>query len=85
MGEIKIMGINLKGIHFHCGSGMHGATGFNRGVELAKKCIKIGRKMGHEMSILDVGGGFPAGKIQSSILNPLNAINNKELKLNVIA
>jgi diaminopimelate decarboxylase len=28
MQEIQQMGVNLKGIHFHCGSGMHGSSSF---------------------------------------------------------
>jgi hypothetical protein len=28
-------------------------------IDLAKKCLKIGREMGHRMEILDIGGGFP--------------------------
>lgn len=80
------MGVNLKGIHFHSGSGMHGSTAFGRGVELARKCITIGRRCGHELSILDVGGGFPAGKIKNHVLNPLNEISScKDMKLRVIA
>jgi diaminopimelate decarboxylase len=32
MEEIKKMGISLKGIHFHCGSGMHGSSAFGKAV-----------------------------------------------------
>jgi diaminopimelate decarboxylase len=34
--KIKNMGINLKGIHFHCGSGHHGSSGFSKGISLAR-------------------------------------------------
>jgi len=47
MKEIKNMGIKLKGIHFHCGSGMHGSSAFGRAVLLARECLKIGREYGH--------------------------------------
>jgi len=52
------MGINLGGIHFHCGSGKKGAD-FGDAVDLARKCIEIGRTLGHKMEIMDVGGGLP--------------------------
>lgn len=55
------MGINISGIHFHCGSGLHGSSGFERAVLAARQCIQIGREYGHEMSIMDIGGGFPLG------------------------
>lgn len=65
------MGINLKGIHFHCGSGLNGSNGFGRAIQLARKCIKIGRKYGHQMHTLDIGGGFPAGDIPESTIEAL--------------
>lgn len=43
MQEIKKLGVNLKGIHFHCGSGMHGSSAFKKAVLLARNCLKIGR------------------------------------------
>jgi diaminopimelate decarboxylase len=43
MKEIKEMGISLKGIHFHCGSGMHGSSAFKKAVFLARECLRIGR------------------------------------------
>lgn len=43
MKEIKDMGITLKGIHFHCGSGMHGSSAFKKAVLLARECLRIGR------------------------------------------
>lgn len=47
MEEIKKLGINIKGIHFHCGSGMHGSSAFKKAVILARTCLKIGREYGH--------------------------------------
>lgn len=39
MKEISEMGINLKGIHFHCGSGQHGSSAFGKAVKLARRCM----------------------------------------------
>jgi diaminopimelate decarboxylase len=39
MNEIKLMNINISGIHFHCGSGHHGSSAFERAVLLARKCM----------------------------------------------
>ena len=36
MAEIAKMGIALKGIHFHCGSGQHGSSGFGKAVQFAR-------------------------------------------------
>lgn len=55
------MGINLHGIHFHCGSGQHGSSAFKQAIDISTACMEIGRKIGHNMEVLDLGGGFPAG------------------------
>ena len=39
MSEISEMGISLKGVHFHCGSGQHGSSGFSKAVTLARSCL----------------------------------------------
>jgi diaminopimelate decarboxylase len=31
------MDINLKGIHFHCGSGMDGSSAFGKAIKLARR------------------------------------------------
>jgi len=43
MKEIQDLGVNIKGIHFHCGSGMHGSSTFGKAVALARQCLAIGR------------------------------------------
>lgn len=68
MKEIKEMGVKLQGIHFHCGSGLHGSNGFRRGVLLARSCLEVGRKYGHKMEIMDVGGGFPSGDLSNNTI-----------------
>jgi len=71
MHEIQEMGIKIKGIHFHCGSGLHGSSAFGRAVLLARRCMEIGRKYGHEMTLMDVGGGFPAGDLNKQTIDAL--------------
>ena len=39
MSEIAEMGVVLKGIHFHCGSGQHGSSGFGKAVMFARTCM----------------------------------------------
>lgn len=82
---IKSMGVNLEGIHFHCGSGQHGSSSFNKAVNLARKCIEIGRKLGHNMETLDVGGGFPGGNLNKATVDALKSTYNDPLGYRVIA
>jgi len=69
--KIKEMGIKLAGVHFHCGSGKNGAKSFDKAINLARNCIKIGRKYGHSMEILDMGGGYPAGDLNPTLITAL--------------
>lgn len=85
MKEIANMGINLKGIHFHCGSGMHGSSGFGRAIKLARRCMEFGRINGHEMHTLDIGGGFPAGDLPQSTIDALKPTMNDPLNYRTIA
>lgn len=57
------MGVSLHGIHFHSGSSANGSNSFQKAVKLAHECMMIGKAMGHPMEILDLGGGFPQGKL----------------------
>jgi len=85
MQEIANKGVILRGIHFHCGSGMHGSSTFGKAVLLARNCMKIGRLYGHQMDILDIGGGFPSGDLPEKTINALKITENDSLGYKVIA
>lgn len=85
MEQIAQMGVILKGIHFHCGSGQHGSSGFGKAVKFARNCIEIGRKYGHEMRILDIGGGFPSGELSEMTIEALKPTKDDPLDYQVIA
>lgn len=85
MHQIQQMGISLKGIHFHCGSGQHGSSAFGKAVTLARKCLEIGRIYDHEMTLLDVGGGFPSGELNEKTVNALKVTENDPLGYRTIA
>lgn len=85
MAEIQQMGVSLQGIHFHCGSGQHGSSGFGKAVKFARRCIEIGREYNHEMKVLDIGGGFPSGEISQRTVDALKPAENDPLNYRVIA
>ena len=85
MHEISNMGVNLKGIHFHCGSGQHGSSAFGKAVKLARECLSIGRLYDHEMNLLDIGGGFPSGSLSPQTIEALKPTKNDPLGYRVIA
>lgn len=79
------MGISLKGIHFHCGSGKDGSLAFKKSINMARACLEVGRKYGHSMEILDLGGGFPAGEVDQNMMDALLLTKNDPLGYKVIA
>lgn len=85
MKMIKDLGVQLGGIHFHCGSGQNGAKNFDEAIELARECIKIGRQVGHSMEIIDIGGGLPAGELDSELLETLRSTKNDPLGYQIIS
>lgn len=54
----KILSLNVIGVSFHVGSGSHDPDAFVSSVDMAKRAFDIGRDLGYDFSILDVGGGF---------------------------
>jgi diaminopimelate decarboxylase len=85
--RIRNMGIKLEGIHFHCGSGQNGSSSFKKAIKTAQLCMELGRKYGHNMETLDLGGGFPAGDLTPSVLSALELTKpeNNALGYRVIA
>ena len=51
---------NMKvvGISFHVGSGSRNPDAFYKAIKHAKEAFDISSKIGHDMKILDIGGGF---------------------------
>jgi len=85
MKEIASMGIRLKGIHFHCGSGHHGSSGFGKAVIFARKCLEIGRLYRHQMDLLDIGGGFPSADLSQKTIDALSVTHKDPLGYEIIA
>lgn len=83
--QIRNMGIKIHGIHFHCGSGPDGSSNFARAIDMAKACIVIGRKHGHHMELLNMGGGYPSGALPKNLVADLSATRNDPLGFEVMA
>ncbi len=83
--ELENLGYKIEGIHFHSGSGVGGSKDFKKGILLARKCIEIGRKYGHPMNIMDIGGGFAAAEINEETLDALRITKNDPLNYKVLA
>ncbi|XP_041356932.1 ornithine decarboxylase-like [Gigantopelta aegis] len=60
--KAKELELNVVGISFHVGSGAEEAEAFAAAVEQAYYVFELGREMGFNFELLDVGGGFPGQK-----------------------
>jgi ornithine decarboxylase len=58
LGKAKELGLSVIGISFHVGSGCYDPCAFADAISLAKKAFSIGKEIGFEFTVLDVGGGF---------------------------
>jgi len=83
---IKNMGVNLAGIHFHCGKVINNINdNYKFLLDKARASLEIGRNIGHKMEILDIGGGFPGGKINNNLKEALSFTQNDSLGYSTIA
>jgi ornithine decarboxylase len=57
--KAKELGVNVIGVSFHVGSGCFNAIAFKDAVLVARNVFDIGKELGFDFTLLDVGGGFP--------------------------
>lgn len=57
--EARTLGLNLRGISFHVGSGCYSPDAFVDAVERAATVFDQASELGMSLDILDIGGGFP--------------------------
>jgi diaminopimelate decarboxylase len=55
----KEMGMNLVGVSFHVGSGCLSVDAYTDAIKLAKETFEYANKTGFQLSLLDIGGGWP--------------------------
>ncbi|KAI6222904.1 hypothetical protein M3Y99_01482200 [Aphelenchoides fujianensis] len=53
------LNIAVIGISFHVGSGCRNPAAFRAAIQHARRLFDAGTAAGHEMRLLDIGGGFP--------------------------
>src|SRR5690606_31971580 len=54
------MGLTVEGLSFHVGSQCTNFQNFVQALNIAAAVMQESRTRGHEIKILDIGGGFPA-------------------------
>lgn len=59
LAQAKELGLNVMGISFHVGSGCMNAESFQAAIRNAHSVFQLAQEMGFEMTLLDLGGGWP--------------------------
>jgi ornithine decarboxylase len=62
------LGVRVRGFSFHVGSQVQDPTKYVEAIDVCRDLIRQGRRDGHELDTLDIGGGFPiayGGRVQS--------------------
>lgn len=57
--EAKALGLQVTGVSFHVGSANDGADAHSEGVAQAYEAFEMGKAAGHDMDLVDLGGGWP--------------------------
>lgn len=55
----KQLELEVVGISFHNGSFCEGADAYYKSIAASKLVFDMARELGHQMTLLDIGGGFP--------------------------
>ena len=61
------LGVRVRGLSFHVGSQVQDPTKYVEAIGVCRDLMLQGRRDGHEMDTLDIGGGFPiayGGRVQ---------------------
>jgi len=59
----RARGLAVVGVSYHVGSGNGDATSFAGAIGDARAAFDIGRELGYEMTLLDLGGGYPGSAL----------------------
>lgn len=89
----KELQLNIVGISFHVGSGCMEAKAFSVAIREARKAYDIAEKLGFQLDLLDIGGGFPGhedglasfSEIVHELNSGLDTYFPEDLKMKIIA
>lgn len=55
----KQLDLNIVGVSFHNGSDCEEADAYYQSIAACRTVFELAQELGHEMTLLDIGGGFP--------------------------
>ncbi|KAF9650206.1 ornithine decarboxylase [Thelephora ganbajun] len=90
LAKAKELGLDVIGVSFHVGSGCFDSSAFADAIRRSRAVFDMGRDVGYDFSMLDIGGGFEDATFDATALTIASAINTyfpnrKETGLRIIA
>jgi ornithine decarboxylase len=77
----KELGVDVMGISFHVGSGVGEAKAFSLAVKQAYDAWQIATELGFNMTLLDIGGGFPGQSNAPITFTEIATVVNEALNI----
>lgn len=77
-GLAQYLKLNIIGVSFHVGSGCEDSSAYSEAIALAKEVFDLAKQYDFNMTLLDIGGGFPGHDTEESdnkFINIANTIN----------
>lgn len=65
-GLAQYLGLNIIGVSFHVGSGCEDPSAYSDAIALSKEVFDLAKQYNFNMTLLDIGGGFPGYDIEES-------------------
>ncbi|GMR34601.1 hypothetical protein PMAYCL1PPCAC_04796, partial [Pristionchus mayeri] len=74
------MGIPIVGISFHVGNGCNDPAAYHTAINHSRTLFDIGRSLGHNMELVDVGGGYPGDDQHPTTFEKIAAVIRSALE-----
>jgi ornithine decarboxylase len=75
-----MLNVAVVGISFHVGSGCRDPTAYRNAITHARRLFNVGKELGHDMYVLDIGGGFPGVNTSEMSLEKVASIVNPAIE-----
>ncbi|XP_060790662.1 ornithine decarboxylase-like [Neoarius graeffei] len=75
----KELGLDIIGVSFHVGSGCNDPESFSQAIADARCVFDMGAELGYNMTLLDIGGGFPGSDDCKLKFEEITAVINPAL------
>lgn len=79
----KELKLDIIGVSFHVGSGCDSADAYRDAISNVRKVFDMGSGMGFEMTLVDIGGGYPGGSdvSQKTLFDSISRVVNQSLEI----